>query len=85
MHQSVRDPDLTAAEHLDAEWRLFQAVEAGAFGHLFRTWETARPVVVVGRNTSIAEQVISGRLLRDGVPCCGASPAEEPWSLVPDV
>ena len=32
MHQSVRDQDLTAAEHLDAEWRLFQAFEAGAIG-----------------------------------------------------
>ena len=68
MHQSVRDQDLTAAEHLDAEWRLFQAFEAGALGHLCRVWETARPVVVVGRNTSIADQVLQDVCLQDGVP-----------------
>ena len=44
MHQSVRDQHVTAAEHLEAEWRLFQAFEAGATGHLCRTWETTRPV-----------------------------------------
>jgi len=68
MHQSVRDQDLTVAEHLDAEWRLFQAFEAGAVGNLCRTWETARPAVVVGRNTSIAEQVIQDACVRDAVP-----------------
>ncbi len=68
MHQSVRDQNLTAAEHLEAEWRLFQTLEAGAIGHLCRTWETTRPVVVVGRNSSVADQVIQDACLRDDVP-----------------
>jgi lipoate-protein ligase A len=68
MHQSARDQDGAAAEHLEAEWRLFQAIEAGALGPLCRTWEAARPVVVVGRNTSIADQVLEDVCLRDGVP-----------------
>jgi lipoate-protein ligase A len=68
MHQSVRNQDVTATEHLEAEWRLFHALDAGATGHLFRTWETSRPVVVVGRNTSIADHVIEDACLRDAVP-----------------
>jgi len=68
MHQSVHDQDVTATEHLEAEWQLFQALEAGTTGHLCRTWETSRPVVVVGRNTSIADHVIEGACFRDAVP-----------------
>jgi lipoate-protein ligase A len=68
MHQSARDQDVTATEHLEAEWRLFQALEAGATGSLCRTWETSRAVVVVGRNTSIADYVIEDACLRDAVP-----------------
>ena len=68
MHQSVRDQGVTATEHLEAEWRLFQALEAGATGSLCRTWETSRAVVVVGRNTSIADDVIEDACLRDAVP-----------------
>lgn len=68
MHQSVCDQDVTAAEHIEAEWQLFQALDAGVIGHLCRTWEATRPVVVVGRNTSIADQVIQDACLRDAVP-----------------
>jgi lipoate-protein ligase A len=68
MHQSVHDQHLTAADHLEAEWQLFQAFEAGATGHLYRTWETARPVVVVGRNASIGDQTLQHVCGRDGVP-----------------
>ena len=68
MHQSVGDQDVTAADHLEAEWQLFQAFEAGATGHLCRTWETAQPVVVLGRNTSIADQVNQDACRRDAVP-----------------
>jgi len=68
MHQSVRDPHVTAADHLEAEWQLFQAFEAGATGHFCRTWESARPAVVVGRNASIADQVIQDACRRDAVP-----------------
>lgn len=68
MHQSVRDQHLTVAEHLEAEWQLFQALEAGAKGDLCRTWETTRPAVVVGRNTSIADHIIQDACLRDAVP-----------------
>lgn len=68
MHQSVRDQGITATDHLESEWQLFQAFDTGATGHLCRTWETARPAVVVGRNTSIADQVIQEACLRDAVP-----------------
>lgn len=67
MHQSIRNRDLTTAEHLEAEWRLFQTFEAGAIGHLCRTWETSRPVVVVGRNSALADHVIQDACLRDNV------------------
>ena len=68
MHQSVGDQGAVASEHLQEEWRLFQAFEAGADGHLCRTWEVTRPVVVVGRNTSIAEHVVLDACGEDGVP-----------------
>jgi hypothetical protein len=65
MHQSVRAQNLTAAEHLDAEWRLFETLEAEGVSHLCRTWEATRPVVVVGRNSPVADQVILEACLRD--------------------
>ena len=68
MHQRGDQPDLTPEEQLAEDWRLFQAVEAGTSNYLCRTWETARPVVVVGRNGSVAEQVIESACLDDGVP-----------------
>ena len=52
MHQNVDEIRIsTPEEHLDADWALFQSVEAGAPGHLCRCWEATRPVVVVGRNS----------------------------------
>ncbi len=68
MYQSVCDRDLTVAEHLDAEWRLFQTFEEGAPGHLFRTWETGQPAAVVGRNSVVADHVVEDACRRDNVP-----------------
>src|SRR5262249_19251502 len=58
MHQSVRAVRLTPEEHLEQEWQLFQHIEAGTTSKLCRTWEATRTVVVVGRNTSVADQVL---------------------------
>jgi lipoate-protein ligase A len=57
-----------AEAHLDGDRHLFQTVEAGAAGFLYRTWELMRPVVVIGRNTPLAEQVIPETCRTDGVP-----------------
>ena len=67
MHQSVLDPNLTADHHLDEEWQLFQDIEAGSARYLCRTWEASRPVVVVGRNTPIADHVFLDACDRDGI------------------
>jgi lipoate-protein ligase A len=68
MYQTVRDLHITVAEHLEAEWQLFRSFETGATGYLCRTWETARPAVVLGRNGSVADDVIQDACRRDGVP-----------------
>jgi lipoate-protein ligase A len=67
MHQSARDPDPTAEQHLDQEWRLFQRLDAGSSGCLLRTWEASDPVIVVGRNTPIAGHVLQDACRRDGI------------------
>jgi lipoate-protein ligase A len=58
MHENVEEGDLDPEEHLAREWALFQSVEAGASGNLYRCWQAARPVVVVGRNSLVADDVI---------------------------
>ena len=65
MHQSARDRDLSAEQHLEEEWHLFSKVESGSAGYLFRTWETSTPAVVVGRNNAIREHVITEACERD--------------------
>jgi lipoate---protein ligase len=67
MDQSVAETDLTAAEHLARELVLFQSVEAGEGDNCFRLWETAQPVVVVGRCTSISDHVDLDACRADGV------------------
>jgi lipoate---protein ligase len=57
MHQSIREEDLTPEEHLERDWDLFQRIERASADYLVRSWETTRPIVVVGRSTSIAEHV----------------------------
>ena len=67
MHENVEESGLDAEEHLAREWALFQSVEAGASGTLFRCWQAVRPVVVVGRNGHVADDVIQERCRADGV------------------
>jgi lipoate---protein ligase len=67
MHQSVLDPDQTAEQHLDEDWRLLGMIEAGSTDYLFRMWETSGPVVVVGRNSALAEHVLQDACARDGI------------------
>src|SRR5262245_32915268 len=68
MHQSVGDRGQAVATRLEDEWALFQTFEAGALGHLCRTWETTHPVVVVGRNGSLSDQVVLDACCEDEVP-----------------
>ena len=53
--------------HLDREWALFQAVESGTADRLWLTWESPRPVVILGRNSPAADHVIAGACREDGV------------------
>src|SRR5437867_9133091 len=68
MHQYGKEEDLTPEVHLEREWQLFQRIESGTTGHLYRTWETAQPVVVVGRSLSIADHVNQEACRKDSVP-----------------
>ena len=88
MHQSVRDQDVTAAEHLDAEWRLFQALEAGATGHLCRTWETQptggrRRAQHVDRRSGHPGRLPSGR--RAGPAALLRRRCRGPWSWMSEL
>ena len=47
---------------------MFRQVDAGGSACLFRTWESARPVVVLGRNTPAADHVVLEACRADGVP-----------------
>jgi lipoate-protein ligase A len=67
MHQSIREEDLTPEEHLEREWQLFLRVETGSADYLFLVWEATRPIVVVGRNASVAEHIILDACHADGV------------------
>ena len=67
MDQGAAETDLTPEEHLARELDLFQSVEAGAGAECVRLWETARPVVVVGRSTTISDHVNLDACRADGV------------------
>jgi lipoate-protein ligase A len=67
MHEHVEESGLDPEEHLAREWALFQSVETGASGTLFRCWQAARPVVVVGRNGDVVADVIQERCRADDV------------------
>jgi lipoate---protein ligase len=67
MHQSIREEDLTPEEHLERDWDVFRRIETGSADYLVRTWETTRPIVVVGRSTSVAEHVFLDACHEDGV------------------
>ena len=67
MHQSADDLG-GVSQYLEQERRLFEAFEAGAVGHHCVTWESTESVVVVGRNTVVADYVVVEACLADGVP-----------------
>jgi lipoate-protein ligase A len=65
MHQG--DANATPDDHLQQEWLLFQQLDAGDRDSFFRVWEARRPVVVVGRSTTMDEHVILDACHADGV------------------
>ena len=58
MHQNVEEARLDPEAHLARDWALFQSVEAGTSEILYRYWHAIRPVVVVGRNSHVDDDVI---------------------------
>jgi lipoate---protein ligase len=58
MHHDVEEAGLDPESHLAREWSLFQAVETGSADGLFYCWHTDRPVVVVGRNSRVTDDVV---------------------------
>jgi lipoate-protein ligase A len=68
MYQTLVPRRLPAADQLEREWELFQRVEAGSGDWRFHIWETARPVVVLGRSSVVAEHVIEDACQADNVP-----------------
>jgi lipoate-protein ligase A len=67
MHQNVVETSLAPQEHLARDLALFQSVEDGASGNLWRYWQATRPVVVVGRSSHIAADVVQETCGADGV------------------
>ena len=68
MHENVEEISLDPGEQLTREWALFQSVEAGAAGNLCRFWQATQPVVIVGRNSPIAADVMLDTCREDRVP-----------------
>jgi lipoate---protein ligase len=66
MHQR-RDDELTTAAHLELDDRLFQSVEIGTATDAYRIWESARPVVVLGRNGRAGDDIYQDACRQDGV------------------
>ena len=67
MHQNVEDADLDPEEQLARDWALFQSVETGTSESLSRCWQASRPVVVVGRNSRVVDDVIHETCRADDV------------------
>ena len=59
---------LTPRDRLALEWNLFQSIESGESSGFHWSWEASRPVVVVGRSTRAADDVILDACAADGVP-----------------
>jgi lipoate-protein ligase A len=68
MHENVEENGLDPEEQLRREWTLFRSVETGLRGNLCRFWQATRPVVVVGRSSAIASDVVEPACVEDGVP-----------------
>jgi lipoate---protein ligase len=67
MHQNAVESSVDAEEQIAHEWAMFQSAEAGTSGNLYRCWQAARPVVVVGRSGDIAADVAQEACRADGV------------------
>jgi lipoate-protein ligase A len=67
MHQNDRETGIDPAQQLAGDWALFQAVETGAAKHLHRCWHSAVPVVVAGRHSILADDVIQDACRTDNV------------------
>ena len=63
MHQNV-----DSEEHLAHDWALFQSVEAGTSDPLWRSWHATSPVVVIGRNSHVDDDVIRENCGADNIP-----------------
>jgi lipoate-protein ligase A len=68
MYQNTDETSRDVQEHLARDWAMFQSVEAGASESLCRSWQTTRPVVVVGRSSRIAADVVLDACREDRVP-----------------
>jgi lipoate---protein ligase len=67
MHQNVDDTTLDPERQLASDRALFESVETGVSGDFGRCWHATRPIVVVGRNGRIADDVILETCRMDGV------------------
>jgi lipoate-protein ligase A len=67
MHPDTALSTEPAQNALARDWDLFQAVETGSAECLWRTWQSTRPVVVLGRHTSVADHVIVDACREDQV------------------
>ena len=68
MHENAGETSLDPEEQLRREWALFRSVETGSPGNLCRCWEASQPVVVVGRSTNLAADVVLDTCRDDRVP-----------------
>ena len=66
MYQNL-DP-LIPRDRLALEWNLFQSIESGESDGFHWSWEATQPVVIVGRSTRTADDVILDACAADGVP-----------------
>jgi lipoate-protein ligase A len=67
LHQNVEDPSLDPEEQLARDWTMFQSVETGTSEGFCRCWQAKQPVVVAGRHSQTAADVIEEACLADGV------------------
>ena len=67
MHQGVEETDLLPEEHLARELEILHSLETGTTGDCYRLWEATRPVVVVGRSTTVFDHVDLDACRADGV------------------
>jgi lipoate-protein ligase A len=82
MHQR-RDDELTTAAQLELDDHLFRSVEFGTATGAYRIWESARPVVVLGRNGRAGDHINQDACREDGVEILRRSSGGGPVVLGP--